>query len=132
MCVEMKQTQQYNKMDITVTSNKKSYSVKKLLKQIFKQQKSTKIAADSMESLESLENSRNASLESDCASMESFENDINEKLSAKLCCEEEELEYPPTSSVPVHFIRTEQGTFFWTTNNAFEQLSCQQDRWAQA
>ncbi|XP_061389511.1 enhancer of split m4 protein-like [Musca vetustissima] len=127
MCVEIAQTQQYNKMDITVTSNKKSYSAKKLLKQIFKQQKSTKVAADSMESLE---NSRNSSLESDCAPMESFENDINEKLCAKLCSEEE-FDYTSTTSVPVHYIRTEQGTFFWTTNSAFEQLSCMQDRWAQ-
>ncbi|XP_061389510.1 enhancer of split m4 protein-like [Musca vetustissima] len=125
MCVEIKQTQQYNKMDITVTSNKKSYSVKKLLKQIFKQHKTTKFAADSMESLESLENSHNASLESDCASMESFENGINEQISAKLCSEEEEYDYTTATSVPVHFIRTEQGTFFWTINSAF-------DRWAQA
>ncbi|XP_073820547.1 enhancer of split m4 protein-like [Musca autumnalis] len=120
-------------MDIAI-SNKKSntsYSVKKLLKQIFKQQKSKKVAADSMESLESLENNRNASLESDCASMESFENDINEQLSAKQqYSDEDELEYP--TSVPVHFVRTEQGTFFWTTSSAFEQLSCMQDRWAQA
>ncbi|XP_061401590.1 enhancer of split m4 protein-like [Musca vetustissima] len=121
-------------MDITVTSNKKtSYSVKKLLKQIFKHNKSTKVTADSMEYLESLENSRNVSLESDCASMESFENDINEQLSAKLCSEEEEeFDYTTATSVPVHFIRIEQGTFFWTTNSAFDQLSCMQDRWAQA
>ncbi|XP_073820551.1 enhancer of split m4 protein-like [Musca autumnalis] len=117
-------------MDIII-SNKKSntsYSVKKLLKQIFKQQKSSKkVAADSMESLE---NSRNASLESDCASsMESFENDINEQLSADKYYEEE-MDYP--TSVPVHFFRTEQGTFFWTTSIAAEQLSCMQDRWAQA
>ncbi|XP_061389526.1 enhancer of split m4 protein-like [Musca vetustissima] len=132
MCVEITQTQQYNKMDITVTSNKKSYSVKKLLKQIFKQHKTKNVAADFMESLESLENSRNSSLESECASMESFENDINEQLSAKLCSEEEEFDYTSATSVPVHFIRTEQGTFFWTTNSTIEQLSCMQDRWAQA
>uniref|UniRef100_A0A1I8NK34 Uncharacterized protein n=1 Tax=Musca domestica TaxID=7370 RepID=A0A1I8NK34_MUSDO len=120
-------------MDITISPKKTtSYSMKKLLKQIFKQQKSKNVAAaDSMESLESLENERNASLESDCASMESFENDINEKLSAKQCNEEEEFVYP-TTSVPVHFVRTQQGTFFWTTTSAFEQVSCLQDRWAQA
>ncbi|XP_061400372.1 enhancer of split m4 protein-like [Musca vetustissima] len=120
MCVEITQTQQFNnnKMDI---SNKKSYSVKKLLKQIFKQQKSTKRTA------ESLENDRNACLES-----ESFENDINEKISAKQAFDDE-FDYPTAiTSVPVHFIRTDQGTFFWTTTSAFEQLSCQQDRWAQA
>ncbi|XP_073820544.1 enhancer of split m4 protein-like [Musca autumnalis] len=105
-------------MDITI-SNKKttSYSMKKLLKQIFKNEKSQKVAADSMESLE---NSRNASLEKDCASMESIENDINERLSA------EEETY-----VPVHFIRTEHGTFFWTSA-ADHQITCLQDRWAQA
>ncbi|XP_005187192.3 enhancer of split m4 protein-like [Musca domestica] len=115
-------------MDI---SNKKpntttSYSMKKLLKQIFKQQKSKKIAANSMDSLESLENSRNVSIETDCSSysMESFENEINEQILA----EEEEQTY-----VPVHFIRTQQGTFFWTSAANY-QLSClqQQDRWSQA
>uniref|UniRef100_A0A1I8N0Z6 Enhancer of split m4 protein n=1 Tax=Musca domestica TaxID=7370 RepID=A0A1I8N0Z6_MUSDO len=129
MCVEIPQSSEYNKMDI---SNKKpittiaSYSMKKLLKQIFKQQKSKKIAANSMDSLESLENSRNASLETDCSSssMESFENDINEQILA----EEVEQTY-----VPVHFIRTQQGTFFWTSAADY-QLTClqQQDRWAQA
>uniref|UniRef100_A0A1I8NIG0 Enhancer of split m4 protein n=1 Tax=Musca domestica TaxID=7370 RepID=A0A1I8NIG0_MUSDO len=130
MCVEISQTQQYNKMDITISTKKTtSYSMKKLLKHIFKQSK--KVTADSMESLESLENERNASLESECASMESFENDINEQLSAKQCNEEEEFDYP-TTSVPVHFVRTQQGTFFWTTTSAFEQVSCLQDRWAKA
>ncbi|XP_058988263.1 enhancer of split m4 protein-like [Musca domestica] len=130
MCVEISQTQQYNKMDITISTKKTtSYSMKKLLKQIFKQQKSQKVAA--ADSMESLENDRNASLESDCASMESFENDINEKLSAKQFNEEEEFDYP-TTSVPVHFVRTHQGTFFWTTTSVFEQVSCLQDRWAQA
>uniref|UniRef100_A0A1I8MQD5 Uncharacterized protein n=1 Tax=Musca domestica TaxID=7370 RepID=A0A1I8MQD5_MUSDO len=127
MCVEIPHTPEFLKMDI---SNKKptaitSYSMKKLLKQIFKQQKSKKIAANSMDSLESLENSRNASLETDCSSssMESFENDINEQISA-----EEEQTY-----VPVHFIRTQQGTFFWTSAADYK-LTClqQQDRWAQA
>ncbi|XP_073820538.1 enhancer of split m4 protein-like [Musca autumnalis] len=108
-------------MDITI-SNKKtsSYSMKKLLKQIFKNEKSQKVATDSMETLESLENNRNASLEKDCASMESIENDINERLSA------EEETY-----VPVHFIRTEHGTFFWTSA-ADHPITGLQDRWAQA
>uniref|UniRef100_A0A1I8MT77 Enhancer of split m4 protein n=1 Tax=Musca domestica TaxID=7370 RepID=A0A1I8MT77_MUSDO len=122
MCVEIPQSPEYNKMDISNKKPNTSYSMKKLLKQIFKQQKSKKISANSMDSLESLENSRNASLESDCSSssMESFENDINEQL--------EEQTY-----VPVHFIRTQQGTFFWTSAANY-QLSClqQQDRWAQA
>ncbi|XP_061400377.1 enhancer of split m4 protein-like [Musca vetustissima] len=110
MCVEITQTQQYNKMDITISQKKSSSSMKKLFKQIFKSKKSV---ADSSESLE---NSRNASLES---SMESFENDINESYE-----KEEEFDY--TTTVPVHFVRTEQGTYFWTS------AAYMQDRWAQA
>ncbi|XP_073820553.1 enhancer of split m4 protein-like [Musca autumnalis] len=88
-------------MDI---SNKKttSYSMKKLLKQIFKHDKSKKIVA--ADSVQSLENSRNACLDSDSSSMESFENDINEILSSE-----------QETYVPVHFVRTAQGTFFWTS-----------------
>ncbi|XP_073820539.1 enhancer of split m4 protein-like [Musca autumnalis] len=104
-------------MDITI-SQKKSSSMKKLFKQIFKSKKAA--ASDSMESLE---NSRNASLEtsSDCASMESYENDINE--SYEKVEEEEEYDY---TTVPVHFVRTEHGTLFWTS------AAYMQDRWAQA
>ncbi|XP_058988288.1 enhancer of split m4 protein-like [Musca domestica] len=109
-------------MDIISISQKKnsSSSMKKLFKQIFKSKK-TVAASDSMESFESLENSRNASLESssDCGSMESYDNDINESYE-----KQEEFDYPTT--VPVHFVRTEQGTFFWTS------AAYMQDRWAQA
>ncbi|XP_073831502.1 enhancer of split m4 protein-like [Musca autumnalis] len=122
MCLEITQNQ-YQTMDITI-SQKNSSSMKKLFKQFFKTQSKSKkvVTADSMESLE---NSRNASLESsDCASMESYENDINESY-------ESEKEFDYTSTVPVHFFRTEQGTFFWTS--AVDSVPAyMQDRWVQA
>nr|XP_013102233.1 unnamed protein product [Stomoxys calcitrans] len=161
MCVEISHPVN-QKMQITTTSNKKmaSYSIKKLLKQLFKQQhKSQKLAelqniqnaqkAESLESLESLENNRNANLEFEAASMEAHENDINERLSAKQqSYEMEDYDLSEINTiVPVHFIRTDQGTFFWTASSqiasdndlieplscaTYNQLPCMQDRWAQA
>ncbi|XP_058978570.1 enhancer of split m4 protein-like [Musca domestica] len=109
-------------MEITISEKKNSNSMKKLFKKFFKSHKA--VAADSMESLE---NSRNASLESssDYDSMESYENDINESYE-----KEEEFDYPITT-VPVHFVRTEQGTFFWTSAADLVPVHMQ-DRWAQA
>ncbi|EDW34001.1 GL22019 [Drosophila persimilis] len=145
---------------MSIKSNKKlSYSVKKLLQKIFKQQQQqlveeeqnlkNTLKANSLESLESIENSRNADLESAsvCASMESYENEANERLSASCDMEDYELEQLP--SVPVHFVRTAHGTFFWTAasdlpadNDLIEPLYCStaneiavsqfQDRWVQA
>ncbi|XP_017483204.1 PREDICTED: enhancer of split m4 protein [Rhagoletis zephyria] len=143
---------------------KVSYSIKRLLRQLFKQQQKSEQQkqqqelienfentnkANSLESLESLENSRNADLESEaeCISLESSENDANERLAAS--CELEDYEFADISSVPVHFLRTAHGTFFWTANNdlpadndLIEPLYCStgnqiattqmQDRWAQA
>ncbi|XP_061400355.1 enhancer of split m4 protein-like [Musca vetustissima] len=160
MCVEINNN---NKMEIIASNNKKftaSYSIKKLLKQLFKQHKSQKLVqlqnmentkkAESLESLESLENQCNAHLEYESASMESYENDINERLSAKqLSYEIEDYDFSEINAVvPVHFIRTAEGTFFWTTSSdipadndlvqpmscsTYNQLpSCMQDRWAQA
>ncbi|EDW85073.1 uncharacterized protein Dwil_GK12805 [Drosophila willistoni] len=135
-----------------IKSNKKlSYSVKKLLQKIFKQQAEKEEQqnyinskkASSLESLESIENSRNADLEN--ASIESFENEANERLSASCDMEDYEMEQMPT--VPVHFVRTAHGTFFWTAasdlpadNDLIEPLYCStsneiavpQDRWVQA
>ncbi|XP_075164899.1 enhancer of split m4, Bearded family member [Haematobia irritans] len=157
MCVDIAH-QQFNKMEIT---NKKmvSYSIKKLLKQLFKHQKSQKLAelqniqnakkAESLESLESMENNRNADIEFVSTSVESQENDINERLSAKQQSYEiEDYDLSEINTVvPVHFIRTDQGTFFWTTStdiaadndliepmscSTYNQLACMQDRWAQA
>ncbi|XP_016950925.1 enhancer of split m4 protein [Drosophila biarmipes] len=141
-----------NTNTMTIKSNKKlSYSVKKLLQKIFKQQQRVEeeeqnlkntLKANSLESLESMENSRNADLES---SLESCENEANERLSQSCDMEDYELEQLPT--VPVHFVRTAHGTFFWTAvsdlpadNDLIEPLYCStgneiaipQDRWVQA
>ncbi|EDW66998.1 enhancer of split m4 protein [Drosophila novamexicana] len=147
--------------NMNIKSNKKSYSVKKLLQKIFKQHQQqveeqqnmqNTHKANSLESLESIENSRNADLESiankSCAaSLESYENEANERLSASCEMEDYELEQMPT--VPVHFVRTAHGTFFWTAasdlpadNDLVEPLYCStaneiavaqfQDRWVQA
>ncbi|KAM7361429.1 enhancer of split m4, Bearded family member [Cochliomyia hominivorax] len=164
MCVEIssqQQQQQFNKMEIKNTK-KVSYSIKKLLKQLFKQHKSSKALinlqnlanskkAESLESLESLENTHNENIEvEECnASLESFENDINERLSAKaVSYEVEDFDFSEiTTTVPVHFVRTEHGTFFWTATSdiaadndlieplycsTYNQLAVMQDRWAQA
>ncbi|KAH8404319.1 hypothetical protein KR215_009624 [Drosophila sulfurigaster] len=148
-----------NNNNMNIKANKKSYSVKKLLQKIFKQQQveeqqnmQNTHKANSLESLESIENSRNADLESiankSCAdSLESYENEANERLSASCEIEDYELEQLPT--VPVHFVRTAHGTFFWTAasdlpadNDLIEPLYCStaneiavaqfQDRWVQA
>lgn len=162
MCVEISTQQQlsqtFNKMEIKNTK-KVSYSIKKLLRQLFKQQKSSKLVnlqnlgnakqAISLESLESLENMHNANIEAEeCATLEAFENDINERLSATGSWEMEDFDFTEVSAtVPVHFVRTEHGTFFWTAasdlaadNDLIEPLGCatnnqiavMQDRWAQA
>ena len=158
MCVEIS-AQNMSQLKQKSDSKKVSYSIKKLLKQLFKQHKSEKQIilaqnfsnsqkADSLESLESLENSRNEAAECN-HSLESFENDINERLSsAAYSCELEDYDMSELSStVPVHFVRTEHGTFFWTAssdipadNDLIEPLYCctrneiavAQDRWAQA
>lgn len=157
MCVEISSN---NTTTMNIKSTKKvSYAIKKLLKQLFKQDKSEQQLiniqnlendkkAASLESLESLENSRNADIESECASLESHENDANERISAKaMSCEVEDYEFTDITTVPVHFVRTEHGTFFWTAttdipadNDLVEplccsttnQIACMQDRWAQA
>lgn len=159
MYVEVSSQQHFNKMDLKNTK-KVSYSIKRLLQQLFRQQKAAKVInlqklfhskkADSVESLESLENIHNANIEAEeCVSLESFENNINERLSAENdSCELENFDFSQiTATVPVHFVRTEHGTFFWTAtsdiaadNDLIEPLYCStnnqlavmQDRWAQA
>ncbi|XP_054090525.1 enhancer of split m4 protein [Zeugodacus cucurbitae] len=156
-----------NSVNMTAEKQQKkvSYSIKRLLKQLFKTQQqkqqqkqqqqelldnfaNTK-KVNSLESLESLENSRNADLESvaECISLESCENDANERLAAS--CDLEDYEFADITTVPVHFLRTAHGTFFWTANtdlpadnDLIEPLYCStgnqiattqmQDRWAQA
>ncbi|XP_075150923.1 enhancer of split m4 protein-like [Haematobia irritans] len=109
-------------MDIAISNKKVSYSIGKMMKQLLKRRKQS---SQKINSMESLENESNASLEVDYLSMESNENDINEHLSAKQSFFDEEI-----NTVPVHYIRTAEGTFFWTSSA--NQISCLQDRWAQA
>lgn len=153
-----------NNINMTAEKQQKkvTYSIKRLLKQLFKTQQqkqkqqqellenfaNTK-QANSLESLESLENSRNADLESvaECISLESCENDANERLAASY--DLEDYEFADITTVPVHFLRTAHGTFFWTANtdlpvdnDLIEPLYCStdnqiatmqmQNRWAQA
>lgn len=160
MCIEIasQSTQNFNKMEIKNTK-KVSYSIKKLLKQLFKQQKSSKLInieslmhtkkAVSLESLESLENMHNANIEAEeTTTLEAFENNINERLSAEGSWQMEDFDLNEiTANVPVHFVRTEHGTFFWTASsdlaadndliaplgcNTNNQIAAMQDRWAQA
>lgn len=179
MCVETS-NQQYNNMDITSSSLQKkvSYSIKKLLKQVFRKHKQEKsidssttgiikeaessfeslevlencrnknleidsdfigghnteiiVKAESLESSEVLENSRNKNLEFDSAFIEGSENDLNETLTKKPSCEMEDFDFSELSdNVPVLFIRTEHGTFYWTAatdipadNDLVEPMSC--------
>uniref|UniRef100_A0A1I8M8K9 Enhancer of split m4 protein n=1 Tax=Musca domestica TaxID=7370 RepID=A0A1I8M8K9_MUSDO len=155
MCVELKKMENSNK-------KKMSYSIKKLLKQIVKHYKSQKLInlenakqSTRAESLESLDNNNNANIEIDCkSSMESLQNDQNERISFENeHCHEivEPIEFSDISVgvLPVHFITTDQGIFFWTASTDIaadsdleealnchteNQLACrqQQDRWAQA
>ncbi|XP_037955945.1 enhancer of split m4 protein [Teleopsis dalmanni] len=163
MCVEIKNNNMNAIIELDVKQTKKvSYSIKKVLKQLFKQHKTEKLITkqnientkkeSSMESLESIQNSQNADIESGCVSLESYQNDVNERLSActePVSYEMEDYEYGDITTVPVHFARTAHGTFFWTAasdlpvdNDLIEPLYCctanqiavpqMQDRWAQA
>ncbi|SPP89585.1 blast:Enhancer of split malpha protein [Drosophila guanche] len=128
---------------------KTSYSIKHVLKTIFKkqekqQQKYRHQHHHSLESLESNENLRNAQVE-EAYYAEIDENSANEKLSQmahhsqEIKIIEEETEEDDIY-VPVRFARTQAGTFFWTTNlqpiASVEPAFCYsmqfQDRWAQA
>ncbi|XP_055907601.1 enhancer of split m4 protein [Eupeodes corollae] len=158
MCVEIITNENTTNMEYNEkhsSSNKKmSYSIKKMLKIIFNKRKSSELKVNgdlckqtSMESLESLENNRNAEAE-----IES-ENEANERIYAASSCNSSirsEDQYEELATyVPVHFVRTENGTFFWTATSSIpadadliEPLCCStdnqtavsqfHDRWAQA
>ncbi|XP_075150913.1 enhancer of split m4 protein-like [Haematobia irritans] len=117
MCVEISQNQ-FNKMEITASNKKNSYSLRKMVKQLFKQNKSQHKKVDSMESLE---NKSNISLEVDCLSMESLENYVNELHSSQQSFGDDE-DVTTVTTVPVHYIRTTEGTFFWTSS--VNQITC--------
>ena len=124
---------------------KQSYSIKQVLKTLFKKQhnKQQPKISNSLESLESLDNLRNSQMEE-----QFYEEIIDNSANEKLAVLEEDI------YVPVRFARTQAGTFFWTTNlqpvsssiqPTADQDLCQpaycysnsasmqyQDRWAQA
>ncbi|XP_017052359.1 enhancer of split malpha protein [Drosophila ficusphila] len=131
---------------VASTNNKMktSYSIKQVLKTLFKkQQKQHQKPQGSLESLESVDNLRNAQVE-EAYYAEIDENAANEKLAQLAHSQEfeiaEEQEDEEDVYVPVRFARTTAGTFFWTTNlqpvASVEPAMCYsmqfQDRWAQA
>lgn len=142
-------------------SNKRvvSRGIKKLLRKIFKQHAAQTLLiqpllqhpnkAESLDSLESLENCHNSNIEIESTCLESEENSINERLDFMESRENLELDFSEinAATVPVHFIQTAEGFFFWTaisdvpadndlveasTCSSYQQLACMQDRWAQA
>ncbi|XP_017079639.1 enhancer of split malpha protein [Drosophila eugracilis] len=131
---------------VATTNNKMktSYSIKQVLKTLFKkQQKQQQKPQGSLESLESVDNLRNTEAE-EAYYAEIDENAANEKLAQLAHSQEfeiaEEQEDEEDVYVPVRFARTTAGTFFWTTNlqpvASVEPAMCYsmqfQDRWAQA
>lgn len=173
MCLKFNNEQVY-KMDFTTTSettsNKKtSYSIKKMLKHFFKLHKSQKliisnkvgIIETSSKYLDSNHNEIEPEQKYPCmdtytgdqeepayayqsSKMEDFD---EEPAAAYQSCEMEDFdisEFP--SSVPVHFVRTEHGTFFWTSSSdipadndlvqpmscsTYNQLACLQAHWTE-
>lgn len=152
MCQQVAISNNNNKM-------KQNYSIKQVLKTLFKkqqkqqQQQQLKHRQNSVESLESVENLRNAEVE-EVYYAEIDENAANEKLS-QLAQEQQQQQQQFDAEediyVPVRFARTEAGTFFWTTNlqpvasvdaDLLQPAYCYssqqhpfmqyQDRWAQA
>ncbi|XP_037732675.1 enhancer of split malpha protein [Drosophila subpulchrella] len=132
---------------VATTNNKMktSYSIKQVLKTLFKKQQKQQQQKPqgSLESLESVDNLRNAQVE-EAYYAEIDENAANEKLAQLAHSQEfeivEEEEQEDDVYVPVRFARTTAGTFFWTTNlqpvASVEPAMCYsmqfQDRWAQA
>ncbi|XP_017139981.1 enhancer of split malpha protein [Drosophila miranda] len=123
---------------------KTSYSIKQVLKTLFKKQQKQQQHPHrhSLESLESNDNLRNAQVE-EAYYAEIDENAANEKLAQMAHSQEIEMieeDQEEDIYVPVRFARTQAGTFFWTTNlqpvASVEPAFCYsmqfQDRWAQA
>lgn len=174
MCLKFNNEQVY-KMDFTTTSettsNKKtSYSIKKMLKHFFKLHKSQKliisnkvgiIETTSSKYLDSNHNEIEPEQKYPCmdaytgdheepayayqsSKMEDFD---EEPAAAYQSCEMEDFDISDfPSSVPVHFVRTEHGTFFWTSSSdipadndlvqpmscsTYNQLACLQARWTE-
>ncbi|XP_017038106.1 enhancer of split malpha protein [Drosophila kikkawai] len=132
---------------VATTNNKMktSYSIKQVLRTLFKKQQKQQRQQPqgSLESLESVDNLRNAQVE-EAYYAEIDENAANEKLVQLAHSQEFEQDSVEEEEedvyVPVRFARTTAGTFFWTTNlqpvASVEPALCYsmqfQDRWAQA
>ncbi|XP_068153952.1 enhancer of split malpha protein [Drosophila tropicalis] len=126
----------------TTNKMKTSYSIKQVLKTLFKKQQKQQQQFQrqhSLESLESVENLRNAQVE-EAYYAEIDENAANEKIAQYELENHIEQDEDEDVYVPVRFARTQAGTFFWTTNlqpvASIEPAHCYsmqyQDRWAQA
>ncbi|XP_075164911.1 enhancer of split m4 protein-like [Haematobia irritans] len=175
MCVEIS-NESFNVTNVTNLSNKKTmtYSIKRLFKQLFKHQKCQKLEIidknQTSESVETLDNNNNVNttlesklfdisqstniLENSCekdfgylSDQQSFEMDPFESLIEEKSYELEDFDFSYVSTtVPVHFMRTDNGTFFWTANTEIpadndlpqpmscstnNQIACRQNRWTQ-
>ncbi|XP_061400392.1 enhancer of split m4 protein-like [Musca vetustissima] len=182
MCLQINNSQQFEKLDATTASKKMlSYSIKKLLKQIFKNksQKLTQLQKDEDYIKEGnfLDSNCNNTAEINLnfvqqnSSLEKQEEEIPEPKEVQIpeplaftqsyeveeptahpwvinqSCEVEDFDFSDLSvDVPVHFVRTEHGTFFWTSNSEIpadndlvqpmscstnNQLAYQQSRWTE-
>ncbi|XP_055849390.1 enhancer of split malpha protein [Episyrphus balteatus] len=119
MCIVMPEQQTTTTTMVSTLSKKSaSYSIKRVLKAIFKKQQKQQKHTRSLESLESLENLRNSQTEVYYTEIE--DNSANEKLVHFILEESEQQQQTEPKDegiyVPVRFARTEVGTFFWTTN----------------
>lgn len=127
-----------------------SYSIKKMLKTIFKKYKVKDASScESLESLESLDNIRNSQVEDYSTEIE--DNAANERLLEnyeQLSDYESEDDDQDKFLIPVNCVQTPSGTFFWTATqqpadkDLIQPLNCYTqyqiaefqrcDRWAQA
>uniref|UniRef100_A0A1I8MG37 Enhancer of split m4 protein n=1 Tax=Musca domestica TaxID=7370 RepID=A0A1I8MG37_MUSDO len=150
---------QFHKLDVSTASKKLlSYSIKKLMKHIFKHktQKLSQLQKDEDYIKEGNfldSNCNNTStinlniLETTSSEEKSKEEVITNPWSLNQSCDLEDFDFADLSvDVPVHFVRTEHGTFFWTSNSEIpadndlpqpmscstnNQLACQQSRWTE-
>lgn len=142
-------TREYDFGSMNLKSGKKFSAVKglkKFLKPLMKIIKKQQFTLKTIDDIQS-ENDFNASLED-----MQRENDANELLQKRICdeieeCEEDAAIYVVQGNrrhivpvekaqtfVPVNFVRTESGTFFWTSMETIQQQQfySPRDRWAQA
>ncbi|XP_073820531.1 enhancer of split m4 protein-like [Musca autumnalis] len=157
MCLQINNNNnQFHKLDVSSVSKKlMSYSIKKLLKQIFKH-KSQKLSQlekdDYLKEGNFLDSNCNIATEINLNTVEESTSiqkneEITDPWLANQSCEVEDFDFGDLSiDVPVHFVRTEHGTFFWTStseipadNDLVQPMSCstdnqlayQQSRWTE-